>query len=63
MSCCKTKRCVECGVEIIKERMEALPETSTCASCSRVEPKTTKDVEVDVPDAMECLKQMSNQGD
>ena len=32
-----TKKCINCGEEISKERLEALPDTETCVECSTVE--------------------------
>lgn len=35
----ETRNCIECGVQIPKERIEVLPETQTCVNCSKVTAK------------------------
>lgn len=59
----RNKYCSTCGNIIIKERMEAMPETTVCVSCSAVKAKTVYDVEIDEPDKVELLKACTNQGD
>lgn len=59
----RNKYCVDCGRPIIKERMEALPETAVCVTCSQVRAKTVYDVEIDEPSNFELVKACTNQGD
>lgn len=39
--------CVCCKQPIPEERLEALPDTTTCVRCSRVVPYTEDDIDID----------------
>ena len=39
------KKCVICGGEIPKKRLEILPKTTTCVSCSNESKRSIKDLD------------------
>lgn len=52
------RRCNKCGGMIPIERLEALPDTTTCVGCSDAKPVTDSDVELDGADATDVQRQV-----
>lgn len=54
----KHRKCSKCGGMICVERLELLPETTTCVGCSDAKPVTDRDVELDGADASDVQRQV-----
>ncbi len=54
------KKCIECGRIIPKERLETLPETDTCVSCSGVTPLTEDFLELDEHDKVDLVRSIQS---
>jgi len=50
------KTCSICGKRILKERIKALPETTTCTKCSKAKPISATEIEVDGSELGEMIK-------
>lgn len=49
-------RCAVCGAAIPPERLEILPETTTCVKCSKVTPHTEDTIPLDSTDPEELRR-------
>ena len=49
------RKCKECGVNIRRERLAALPGVETCVDCSDEKPLTTADVVIDGADPNDAV--------
>lgn len=52
------RRCSKCGGMIPLERLELLPDTTTCVRCSDAKPVTDLDVEIDTADQNDVQRQV-----